>query len=138
MVIDKISMVPETDHIVETSTKTIIGEEEITVIEVVIEIIGPIIGIIVGQERGIVTEMAIGIPIDQITEGKIGVKDTVTETKITADLGTETKIEGIGVAPGKVLYPEAVPKIDTRTEDRVEMIPEIETGLNLDLDPLLM
>ena len=42
MVTDKITMVLETDHIVGTSTKTTIGEEEITVTEVVIEIVGPI------------------------------------------------------------------------------------------------
>ena len=94
-------MVQETDHIVESSTKTIIGEEEITLIEVVIEIIGPIIGITVGQERGTVTEISTGIPIDQITEGKIVVKDMVIETKIAADLGIETEIAGIGVAPEK-------------------------------------
>ena len=38
----------ETDHIVETGTKIIIGEEETTTIEVVTEIIGPIIEITVG------------------------------------------------------------------------------------------
>ena len=57
-------MVLETDHIVETSTKTTIEEEKITVIEVVIEIIGPIIGITVGPEIGAATEMVTGIPID--------------------------------------------------------------------------
>ena len=110
MVIDKITMVPETDCIAETSTKTIIGEEEITVIEVVIEIIGPIIGITVGQERGTVTEMAIGKPIDQITEGKTVVKDMVIETKIAADLGIETEIGGMGVALGKLPVQKQFPK----------------------------
>ena len=38
-VTDKITMVLETDHIVETGTKTTIGEEEIIVIEVVTGII---------------------------------------------------------------------------------------------------
>ena len=82
MVTDKITMVLETDHIVDTITKTTIGEEETTVIEVVIEIIGPIIGITVGPELGAVTGMVTGIPIDQITEGKIVAKGMVIETKI--------------------------------------------------------
>ena len=131
-------MVLETDHIVETSIKTTIGEEETTVIEVVIEIIDPIIGITVGPEIGTVTEMVTGITIDQITEGKTVVKGMVIETKTMADPGIEIEIGGIGVAPEKAPNPEAVPKIDTRIEGRVEMIPEIGTGLNLDLDPLLM
>ena len=115
-------------------------EEEIAVIEVVIEIIGPIIEITVGPEIGTVTEMVTGIPIDQITEGKIVVKGMVIETKIMADLEIEIEIEigRIGIAPEKVPNPEAVPKTDTRIEGRVEMIPEIGTGLNLDLDPLLI
>ena len=56
-----------------------------------------------------------------------------------ADPGMEIEIAGIGVAPEKVPNPEAVvdPKIDTKPEGRVEMMPEIETGRNLDLDPLL-
>ena len=82
-------MVLETDHTVETSTKTTTGEEEITVTEVVIDFIGPIIEITVGPEIGTVTEMVTGIPIDQITEGKIVVKGMVIETKIVADLVTE-------------------------------------------------
>ena len=131
-------MVLETDHIVETRTKTTVGEEEITVIEVVIEIIGPIIEITVGPEIGAVTEMVTDIPKDQITEGKIVVKGMVIEAKITADPDIEIEIGGIGVAPEKALNPEAVPKTDTRIEGRVEMIPEIGTGQNLDLDPLLM
>ena len=129
-------MVPETDRMVETGTKTTIGEEKITVTEVVIEIIDPITEITVGPQIGAVTEMATDMPIGQITEGKIVVTGMVIEIKITADLGIE--IGGIGVAPEKAPNPEAVPKIDMRIEDRVEMIPEIGTGLNLDLDPLLM
>ena len=82
--------------------------------------------------------MVTGIPIDQITKGKTVVKGMVIETKIAADLGIEIEIGGMGVAPEKAPNPEAVPKTDMRTEGRVEMIPEIETGLNLDLDPLLM
>ena len=50
----------ETDHIVETSTKIIIGEEETTTIEVVTEITGPIIEITVGPEIETTTEMVIG------------------------------------------------------------------------------
>ena len=78
-------MVLETDHIVETVIKTAIGEEETTTIEVVIEIIGPIIGITVGPETGTVTEMVIGITIDQIIEGKTVVKGMVIETRTLAD-----------------------------------------------------
>ena len=70
MVTDKITMVLETDHIVETGTKIAIGEEETTTTEVVIAIIGPIIGITVGPEIETVTEMVIDTTIDQITEGK--------------------------------------------------------------------
>ena len=76
-VTDKITMFLETDHIVEISIKTAIGEEETTTTEVVIEIIGPIIGITVGPETGTVTEMVIDITIDKITEGKTVVKGMV-------------------------------------------------------------
>ena len=138
MVTDKITMVLETDRIVEIGTKTTIEEEEITVIEMVIEIIGPIIEITVGPEIGAVTEMVTGIPIDQITEGKIVVKGMVMETKTMADLGIEIEIGGTGVAPEEAPNPEAVSKTDTKVEGRVEMIPEIGTSLNLDLDPLLV
>ena len=137
-VIDKITMVLETDHIVETGTKTTIGKGEITVTEVVIEIIDPNTEITVGPEIGAVTEIVTGIPLDQITEGKIVVKGMVIETKIVAGLGIEIEIGGIGVALERAPSLEAVPKRDTRIEGRVEMIPEIGTGLNLDLDPLLM
>ena len=138
MVTDKTTMVLETDHIVETSIKVTIGEKETTATEVVIEIIGPIIEITVGPEIGTVTEMVIGITIDQITDGKTVVKGMVIEIRTMADPGIEIEIGGIGVAPEKAPIPEAVPKIDMRIEGRVEMIPEIETCLNLDLDPLLM
>ena len=130
----------ETDHIVETSTKIIIGEEETTTIEVVTEITGPIIEITVGPEIETTTEMVIGTIIDQIIEGKTVTKGTVTKTKTAADPGIEIEIGGIGVAPEKVPNPEAVvdPKTDMRVGGRVEIIPEIGTGLNQDLDPLLM
>ena len=138
MVTDKITMVPETDHIVEIGIKTAIGEEETTTTEVVIEIIGPTIGITVGPEIRTVIEMVIGITIDQIMEGKTVVKGMVIETRTAADPVIDIEIGGIGVAPEKAPNPEAVPKIDTKIEGRVEMMPEIETDLNLDLDPLLM
>ena len=131
-------MVLETDHIVETGIKTSIGEEETTITEVVIEIIGPIIGITVGPEIGTVTEMVTGITIDQITEGKTVIKGIVVETRTMADPGIEIEIGGIGGAPEKAPTLEAVTKIGTKTEGRVEVMQEIKTGLNLDLDPLLM
>ena len=55
--------------------------------------------ITVGQEIGTVTEMAIDITINQITEQMMAIKDTVIEAKITVDLGTET--DEIGVAQRK-------------------------------------
>ena len=56
-------MVLGTDHIVETSTKIAIGEEETTTTELVTEITGLIIGITVGPEIETITEMATGIII---------------------------------------------------------------------------
>ena len=139
MVTDKIAMVPGTDHIGGTGTKIAIGEEEITTTEVVTEITGLIIGITVGPEIETITEMATGIIIDQIIEGKTVTKNMVIETRTMADSGIEIEIGGIGVAPEKVPNPEAVvdPKTGMRIEGRVEMIPEVGTGLNQDLDPLL-
>ena len=132
-------MALEIDHIVETSTKIIIGEEETTTIGMVTEIIGPIIGITVGPEIETFTEMVAGTITDQIIEGKTVTKGMVTKTRTTADPGIEIEIGGIGVAPEKVLNPEAVvdPKTDMKIEGRVGMIPEVGTGLNQDLDPLL-
>ena len=140
MLTDKITMGPETDHIVETSTKIIIGEEETTTIEVVIGTIDPIIGITVGPKIETTTEMVIGAIVDQIIEGKTVTNGMVTETRTMADQGIEIEIGEIGVAPEKVPNPEAVvdPKTDMRIGGRVEMIPEIGTGLNQDLDPPLM
>ena len=139
-VTDKITMGLETDCIVETRTKIIIREEETTTIEVVAEIIGLIIGITVGPEIEAITEMAIGTTIGQIIEEMTVIRGMVTETRIMADPGIETEIGEIGVAPDQVPNSEAVvdPKMDMRIGDRVEMIPEIETGLNQDPDPLLM
>ena len=102
------------------------------------KLIGPIIGITVGPEIGTVAEMVIGITIDQITEGKTVVMGMVIETRTMADPGIVIGIGGIGVAPEKAPNPEAVPKIDAKIEGRAEMMPEIETGLNLDLDLFLM
>ena len=130
----------ETDCIVEISTKTIIGEEETVTIEVVTETIGPLIGITVRPKIETTTEMVIGTIIGQIIEEMTRNRGMVTGTRIMADPGIETEIEEIGVAPEKVPIPEAVvdPKTDMRIGDRVEMIPEIGTDLNLDPDPLLM
>ena len=129
-------MVPEIGHIVKIDIKITIEEGEIITTEVVTEIIDPITEITVGPEIGTATEMAIDIIIDQITEETMAIKDMVIEAKIMVDLGTET--EEIGVAPEKVLNPEAAPKTGTKVEDRVEMIPGLGTDPNLDLDPLLM
>ena len=106
----------------------------------VTEIIGPIIGITVGPKIETNTEMVIGTAIDQVTEGKTVVKGMVIETRTMADPGIEIEIGGIGVAPEKVPNLEAVvdPKTDIKIGDRAEMIPEIGTGLNQDLDHLLM
>ena len=104
----------------------------------VIEIIGPIIGITVDPEIGTVIEIIIDTTIGQNTEGKTLVKGMVIETRTVADLGIEIEIGGIGVVPEKIPNPEVVPKIGMKTEGRVEIMPEIETGLNLDLDHLLM
>ena len=133
-------MGPEIDPIAETSTRTIIEEEEITMIEVVPEITGPIIGITVDPEIETTTEMAIGIIIGQITEEMTVIKGMVTEIRTTVDPEKEIETEGIGVAPEKVPNPESVvdPKTEMRVGDRVEIIPEIGTGLNQDPDPFLM
>ena len=104
-----------------------------------IGIIDPIIGISVGPEIETITEMVTGTIIDHIIEGKTATKGMVIETRTMADLGIEIEIGGIVIAPGKVPNLEAVadPKTDMKTGGRVEMIPEIGTGLNQDLDPLL-
>ena len=129
-------MVPEIGHIVKICIKITIEEGEITTTQVITEIIDPITEITVGPEIGTATEMATDITINQITEGTMAIKDMAIEAKITVDLGTET--EEIGVAPEKVLNVGAVPKTDTKVEDRVEMTLGLGTGSNLDLDPLLV
>ena len=75
-------MVPEIGHIVKIDIKITIEEGEIITTEVITEIIDPITEITVGPEIGMVTEMAIDITIDQITEGMMAIKDTVIEAKI--------------------------------------------------------
>ena len=104
------------------------------------EIIGPIIGITVDPEIETTMKMVIGTILDQIIEGKTVVKGMVTETRTMVDAGIEIEIGGIGEAQEKVPNPEAVvdPKTDMRVGGGVEMIPEIGTGLNQDLDPLLV
>ena len=137
VVIGKTIMVPEIGHIVEIDIKVTIEEGEIITTEVITEIIDAITEMTVGPEIGMVTQMAIDINIDQITEGMMAIKDTVIEAKIVVDLGRET--EEIGVAPDKVLkLGGAAPKTGTKVEDRVEMIPGLRTDPNLDLDPLLV
>ena len=140
MVTGKITMVLEIDHILEISTQIAIGKEETTITEVVKETIGLIIRITVGPEIETTTDMVIDSTIDQTTEGKTVVKGMVIETRTAADPEMKVEIGGIGVAPEKVPNPETVvdPKIDTKIEGKVEMIPEIGTGPNQDLDPLLM
>ena len=122
-------------HIVRIGIKITIEEGEIITTEAITEIIDPITEITVGPEIGMVTEMAIDITIDQITEGTMVIKDMVIEAKIMIDLGTD--IEEIGVAPKKVLNLGAAPRTDTKVEDRVEMTLGLGTGPNLYLDPLL-
>ena len=90
-VIGKTIMVPEIGHIVKIDIKITIEEGEIITTEVITEIIDPITEITVGPEIGRVTEMALDITKDQITEGTMAIKDTVIEAKITVDLETETE-----------------------------------------------
>ena len=100
----------------------------------IIKIIGPITGTAVGPETETVTEMTIGMTIDQIIEGMIAIKDMAIGTKIRVDLGTE--MEEIEAVPGRVPNPVEVPKTDMRTEGKVKITTEIGTGLSLDPDPL--
>ena len=62
-------MVTEIGHIVKINIKITIEEGQIITTEVITEIIDPITEITVDPEIGTVTEMAIDITIDQITEG---------------------------------------------------------------------
>ena len=86
MATDKITIGLEIGLTAETGTKIIIGEEETTIIEVVIETTDPIIGIIVGPEIETITEMAVGTIIDQIIEGMTVTKGMVTEIRTTVGL----------------------------------------------------
>ena len=132
-------MGPEIDPIAETSTRIIIEEEE-TTIEVATEITGPIIGITVGPEIETTTEMVVGTIIDQIVEEMTVTKGMVTEIRTAEGPKREIEIAEIGVAPEKVPNPEVAvdPKTEMRIGDRVEVILEIETGLNQDPDHFLV
>ena len=140
MVTGKITIDPGINLTAETSTKIIIEKEETTTIEVVIAITDPIIGIIVGPMIKTTTEMVVGTIIDQIIEGMTVTIGMVTEIRIMVDPETGIEIGEIGVAHEKVPNLEVVvdPKIKMRVGDRVEVMPEIETGLNQDPDNLLM
>ena len=133
-------MGPEIDPIAETGTRIIREEEETITIEVPTEITGPIIGITVGPKIETTTEMVLGIIIDQIIEEMTVTKGMVIEIRTVAGPERETGIGEIGIAPEKVPNPGVVvdPKTEMRIVDRVEVILEIETGLNQDPDHLLM
>ena len=106
------------------------------VTEAILEIIGPITETAVGPETETVTEMIVGMTIDQIIEGTIAIKDMAVGTKIMVDLGTD--MEEVEAVPGRVPNLGAVPKTDTRIESKVEITTEIGAGLSLDPDPLLV
>ena len=103
----------------------------------IIETTDPIIGIIVGPEIETTTEMVGGTIIDQIIEGTTVTRGMVTE--IRTMVGLEKGIEE-GVAPEKVPNPGVAVDLKTemRIRDRVEIILEIETGLNQDPGQLLV
>ena len=136
----KITMDPEIDPTAETGTRIIIEEEETTTIEVATEITGPIIGITIGPKIETTMEMAIGTILGQITQEMTVIKGMVTEIRTAVDPGREIEIGEIGVTPEKVPNPGAVadPKTEMRLGDRVEIMSEIETGLNQDPNSLLM
>ena len=102
----------------------------------VIGFIGPITETTVGPGTGTITEMIVGMTIDQITEEMLVIKGMAIGTKIAVDLGTE--MEEIEAAPGRVPNLGAVPKTDMRVEGRVVTTTEIGTGLSIDLGPLLV
>ena len=135
MATGRITIGPEIDLTAETGTKTIIEEEETTIIEVVIETTDPIIGITVGPKTEIITEMAVGTIIDQIIEGMTVTKGVVIEIRTT--VGQEKGIE-IGVAQGKVPNPEVaiILRTEMKVRDRVEIV--LETDLNQDPDQVPM
>ena len=136
MVTEIIIIVPGIGCIAGTDIKTTTEGGETIDTDMVIGAIGPTTETTVGQETGTVTEMIVGMTIDQITEEKIVIKGMAKGTKIAVDLAIE--MEEIEAAPGRVPNAGAVPKADTRVEGRVEITPEIGTGPSLDLDPLLM
>ena len=108
--------------------------------EVAIEITDPIIGIIVGPMIETTTEMVVGTIIDQIIEGMTVTIGMVTEIRTVVDPDRGIEIGEIGVAQEKVPNPGVIvyPKTETRVGDRVEVMPEIETGLSQDPDHLLV
>ena len=138
MATNKITMGLGTDPIVETSIKIIIGVGETTITEVATGIIDLITGIIVGPEIEMATEMVVDMMTGQIIEGKIVTKGMETEIRTTVD--PEIEIGKVGLAPEKVPNPGAVvdPNTNMKIGDKVEMIPEIGTGLSQDQDPLLV
>ena len=64
----------------------------------------------------------------------------VTEIRTVVDPERGIEVRETGVAQEKVSNPGVVVdlKTDTRVEDRVKVMPEIETDLNHDPDPLLV
>ena len=104
------------------------------------EFTDPILGITVGPEIETTTGMVAGTIIDQIIEGMTVTIGMVTEIRTTVDPERGIEIGEIGVAQEKVPNPGVVVdlKTETRVGDRVEVMPEIETGLNQDPDHLLV
>ena len=105
-----------------------------------IETTDPIIGIIVGLEIETTTEMVVGTIIDQIIEGMIVIRGMVTGFGTMVGLEKGIEIGEIGVVQEKVPNPGVAVALKTEMTvgDRVEIILEIETDLNHDLDHLLM
>ena len=106
----------------------------------VIEITDPIIGIVVDPMIETTTQMVVGTIIDQIIEGMTVTRGMVTGIRTMVDPERGIERGEIGVAQEKVPNTEVVvdPKTETRVGDRVEVMPEIETGLNQDPDHLLV
>ena len=136
----KITIGPGIDLIAETGTRIITEAEKTTTVEVVIEITDPIIGIIVDPMIETTTEMVVGTIIDQIIEGMTVTRGLVTGIRTVIDPERGIERGEIGVAQEKVPNAGVVvdPKTAMRVGDRVEVMPEIETGLNQDPDHLLM
>ena len=86
------------------------------------------------------TERVVGTIIGQIIEGMTVTRGMVTEIRTVVDPERWIAIRETGVAQEKVSNPGVVVglKTDTRVEEIVEVMPEIETDLNQDPDPLLV